>query len=243
MAQGIPKEVMMNGALVKELAEVAKDAALLHGVQMRIQETPNSSEVRRLCTDGQTGSSLWQSLKSVNEKNTFFRDFCKSPATFSAPGCCRVAVCRSAALVKQACEVILGIWPRGRWRDSGQIFIKLLCNYRDLLAKCLFSFLTFLFGLNGSVMSACFVSLNDNNKVSNATRMQFTEDKKISSRRDHFFSVFSAFQLVTYAPFTLFPSPVPKAVFRQALEVQTHYNTLVDRISQDSDFLREALER
>lgn len=92
MAQGIPKEVMMDAALVKELAEVAKDAALLHGVQMRIQETPNSSE------------------------------------------------------------------------------------------------------------------------------------------------------LVTYAPFTLFPSPVPKAVFHQALEVQTHYNTLVDRISQDSDFLREALE-
>ncbi|XP_075882761.1 glutathione synthetase-like [Nelusetta ayraudi] len=92
MAEGIPKEVMMDAALVKELAEVAKDAALLHGVQMRIQETPNSSE------------------------------------------------------------------------------------------------------------------------------------------------------LVTYAPFTLFPSPVPKAVFHQALEVQTHYNTLVDRISQDSDFLREALE-
>lgn len=92
MAQGIPKEVMMDAALVKELAEVAKDAALLQGVQMRIQETPNSSE------------------------------------------------------------------------------------------------------------------------------------------------------LVTYAPFTLFPSPVPKAVFHQALEVQTHYNTLVDRISQDSDFLREALE-
>lgn len=48
---------------------------------------------------------------------------------------------------------------------------------------------------------------------------------------------------MTYAPFTLFPSPVPKAVFHQALEVQTHYNTLVDRISQDSDFLWEALER
>lgn len=46
MAQGIPKEVMMDAALVQELADVAKDAALLHGVQMRIQETPNSSEVR-----------------------------------------------------------------------------------------------------------------------------------------------------------------------------------------------------
>lgn len=52
MAQGIPKEVMMNAALVKELADVAKDAALLHGVQMRIQETPNSSEVRSASTGG-----------------------------------------------------------------------------------------------------------------------------------------------------------------------------------------------
>ncbi|XP_042347190.1 glutathione synthetase-like [Plectropomus leopardus] len=48
-------------------------------------------------------------------------------------------------------------------------------------------------------------------------------------------------ELVTYAPFTLFPTPVPKAVFLQALAVQTHYNTLVDKISQDTDFLQEAL--
>uniref|UniRef100_A0A672ZNE6 Glutathione synthetase n=1 Tax=Sphaeramia orbicularis TaxID=375764 RepID=A0A672ZNE6_9TELE len=48
-------------------------------------------------------------------------------------------------------------------------------------------------------------------------------------------------ELVTYAPLTLFPTSVPKAVFLQALAVQTHYNTLVDRISQDSDFLKEAL--
>ncbi|XP_059188474.1 glutathione synthetase-like [Centropristis striata] len=91
MAQGIPEKIMMNTALVEELADVAKDAALLQGVLMRIQETPNSSE------------------------------------------------------------------------------------------------------------------------------------------------------LVTYAPFTLFPTPVPKAVFLQALAVQTHYNTLVDKISQDPDFLQESL--
>ncbi|KAF6723106.1 Glutathione synthetase [Oryzias melastigma] len=48
-------------------------------------------------------------------------------------------------------------------------------------------------------------------------------------------------ELVTYAPFTLFPSPVPKAIFLQSLEVQTHFNTLVDKISQDTDFLQEAL--
>uniref|UniRef100_UPI0037E7610E glutathione synthetase n=1 Tax=Semicossyphus pulcher TaxID=241346 RepID=UPI0037E7610E len=91
MAQGVPDQVMMNTKLIKELADVAKDAALLQGVLMRIKETPNSSE------------------------------------------------------------------------------------------------------------------------------------------------------LVTYAPFTLFPTPVPKAVFLQALAVQNHYNTLVDKISQDPDFLQEAL--
>uniref|UniRef100_A0A8C8F284 Glutathione synthetase n=1 Tax=Oncorhynchus tshawytscha TaxID=74940 RepID=A0A8C8F284_ONCTS len=48
-------------------------------------------------------------------------------------------------------------------------------------------------------------------------------------------------EVVTYAPFTLFPSPVPKDTFHQALAVQTHYNRLVDRISQDSSFLEEAL--
>lgn len=48
-------------------------------------------------------------------------------------------------------------------------------------------------------------------------------------------------EVVSFAPFTLFPTPVPKAVFSQALAVQTHYNTLVDKISQDADFLQEAL--
>nr|XP_057940323.1 glutathione synthetase [Doryrhamphus excisus] len=91
MAQGIPKDLLMNTAFINELVEVAKDAALVHGVLMRVKESPNSSE------------------------------------------------------------------------------------------------------------------------------------------------------LVTYAPFTLFPTPVPKAVFLQAKAVQIHYNTLVDKISQDSDFLQDAL--
>lgn len=47
MAQGMPDEVLMNTTLIKELAETAKDAAALQGVLMRIQETPNSTEVRR----------------------------------------------------------------------------------------------------------------------------------------------------------------------------------------------------
>lgn len=50
MAQGIPDEVLMNTELVKDLADVAKDAALLQGVLMRTQETPNSSEVSRQLT-------------------------------------------------------------------------------------------------------------------------------------------------------------------------------------------------
>ncbi|XP_061689331.1 glutathione synthetase isoform X2 [Syngnathoides biaculeatus] len=48
-------------------------------------------------------------------------------------------------------------------------------------------------------------------------------------------------EVVSYAPFTLFPSPVPKAFFLQAMAVQPHYNTLVDKISQDPDFLQESL--
>ncbi|XP_059914357.1 glutathione synthetase [Gadus macrocephalus] len=48
-------------------------------------------------------------------------------------------------------------------------------------------------------------------------------------------------ELVTYAPFTLFPTAVPRGVFEQALAVQTQYNLLVDKISQDSQFLEEAL--
>uniref|UniRef100_A0A667X2H3 Glutathione synthetase n=1 Tax=Myripristis murdjan TaxID=586833 RepID=A0A667X2H3_9TELE len=48
-------------------------------------------------------------------------------------------------------------------------------------------------------------------------------------------------EVITYTPFTLFPSPVPKAKFLQALALQIHYNLLVDRISQDPGFLEEAL--
>ncbi|KAI1892780.1 hypothetical protein AGOR_G00137050 [Albula goreensis] len=48
-------------------------------------------------------------------------------------------------------------------------------------------------------------------------------------------------EVVTYAPFTLFPSPVPRVLYNQALAVQTHFNLLVDKISQDSKFLHETL--
>ncbi|XP_037101868.1 glutathione synthetase-like isoform X2 [Syngnathus acus] len=46
---------------------------------------------------------------------------------------------------------------------------------------------------------------------------------------------------VTYAPITLFPTPVPRALFLQGIAVQTHYNTLMNKISQDPDFLEEVL--
>ncbi|KAI5612498.1 glutathione synthetase isoform X1, partial [Silurus asotus] len=48
-------------------------------------------------------------------------------------------------------------------------------------------------------------------------------------------------EVVTYAPFTLFPSPVPTVLFHQALAVATHFNRLIDRVSQNSRFLEEAL--
>ncbi|XP_041802104.1 glutathione synthetase-like [Chelmon rostratus] len=57
----------------------------------------------------------------------------------------------------------------------------------------------------------------------------------------HTYEAPSSSEVVTYTPLTLFPSPVPKAAFLQALAVQTHFNTLVDKISQDPKFLEEAL--
>ncbi|XP_051517775.1 glutathione synthetase-like isoform X1 [Myxocyprinus asiaticus] len=48
-------------------------------------------------------------------------------------------------------------------------------------------------------------------------------------------------EVVSYAPFTLFPSPVPSALFHQALAVQTYFNRLVDQVSQNPTFLEETL--
>jgi glutathione synthase len=50
-------------------------------------------------------------------------------------------------------------------------------------------------------------------------------------------------QVVTYAPFTLFPSPVPKDTFHRALAVQTHYNRLVDKISQAGERSSQVIQR
>ncbi|EGW02765.1 glutathione synthetase isoform X1 [Cricetulus griseus] len=51
----------------------------------------------------------------------------------------------------------------------------------------------------------------------------------------------SSSQVVTYAPFTLFPSPVPSALLEQAYAVQMDFNMLVDAVSQNSAFLEQTL--
>ncbi|KAF5901535.1 glutathione synthetase, partial [Clarias magur] len=48
-------------------------------------------------------------------------------------------------------------------------------------------------------------------------------------------------EVVSYAPFALFPSPVPRGLFHQALNMATLFNRLIDRVSQSPRFLEEAL--
>ncbi|XP_075428583.1 glutathione synthetase isoform X2 [Ascaphus truei] len=48
-------------------------------------------------------------------------------------------------------------------------------------------------------------------------------------------------EVVSFAPFALLPSPVPRALFEQAEAVQLDFNLLVDVISQDTAFLEQAL--
>ncbi|GAB1287115.1 Glutathione synthetase [Apodemus speciosus] len=51
----------------------------------------------------------------------------------------------------------------------------------------------------------------------------------------------SSSDAVTFAPFSLFPSPVPSALLEQAYAVQTDFNILVDAVSQNSAFLEQTL--
>jgi glutathione synthetase len=46
---------------------------------------------------------------------------------------------------------------------------------------------------------------------------------------------------IVHVPLSLLPTPFSRAAFTQALDLATHYNTLVDRVSQDTQFLHEAL--
>ncbi|NXS26626.1 GSHB synthetase, partial [Pomatostomus ruficeps] len=48
-------------------------------------------------------------------------------------------------------------------------------------------------------------------------------------------------QVVNYAPFTLLPSAVPRALFEQAYAVQQDFNLLVDAISRNKEFLEQTL--
>lgn len=48
-------------------------------------------------------------------------------------------------------------------------------------------------------------------------------------------------QVVTFLPFMLFPSPVPRALFEEALAIQTDFNLMVDLVSQHHGFLEKCL--
>ncbi|KAI2594555.1 glutathione synthetase, partial [Homo sapiens] len=48
-------------------------------------------------------------------------------------------------------------------------------------------------------------------------------------------------EVVSYAPFTLFPSLVPSALLEQAYAVQMDFNLLVDAVSQNAAFLEQTL--
>ena len=48
---------------------------------------------------------------------------------------------------------------------------------------------------------------------------------------------------VTYAPFILLPSPVPKQCFSEAAQVQADFNLLMHKVAHDYEFLKEALQQ
>ncbi len=48
--------------------------------------------------------------------------------------------------------------------------------------------------------------------------------------------------LATGVPVTLFPSPFPKSCFEDAKRIQTTYNELYARISQDEEFITDIVK-
>jgi len=50
-------------------------------------------------------------------------------------------------------------------------------------------------------------------------------------------------EVVTYAPFVLLPSPVPRQMFEKAQAVQTDFNVMMHRVAHDYVFLKECLAR
>ncbi|KAG8131876.1 hypothetical protein E2320_009772 [Naja naja] len=47
----------------------------------------------------------------------------------------------------------------------------------------------------------------------------------------------NASDVVNFAPFTLLPSPVPESLIEEAYSIQQDFNLLVDKVSQDTEFL------
>jgi glutathione synthase len=47
---------------------------------------------------------------------------------------------------------------------------------------------------------------------------------------------------VTHAPFSLFPTPFPRREFEKAQKLQTIWNELIHRLSQDDAFLNEIMD-
>jgi len=49
--------------------------------------------------------------------------------------------------------------------------------------------------------------------------------------------------VMEYAPITLFPSPIPEPLWRQAKSIQRHYNRLMHQVAHDHEFLAKCLEK
>lgn len=49
--------------------------------------------------------------------------------------------------------------------------------------------------------------------------------------------------VVTYLPFTLFPTPFKKAHFQQVIDLQPHVNELFNKISTNVDFMQKSFEK
>ena len=49
--------------------------------------------------------------------------------------------------------------------------------------------------------------------------------------------------LACYAPITLFPSPVPRAVLQEGKDIQQEYNSLMHAVAHDHQFLKDTLEK
>lgn len=52
----------------------------------------------------------------------------------------------------------------------------------------------------------------------------------------------SSSDVVSYAPFALFPSVIPKSLFNEAKLIQTDFNLLLHKVAHDHDFLQKSLK-